>query len=587
MDEKLLYRSFRIEAEGEFDSEERTVELSFSSETPVERSFGNEVLDHSADSVDLSRINSAAPLLLEHDRTQQIGVVERAWIDEEDKKGRAVVRFSRSDLGQSILTDVRDGVRQLISFGYEVRKFTREVAKEGMDTFRATSWLPMEISVVSIPADINVGVGRAYPEQTTAQENLIMEEPIQQNEAHEELERTQEVKPEVRIEVRPDKRAEDIANLGDRFDAKDEAIQHIKEGRSLDDFKSYLMERNASQPLETLQGDEEIGMSQQERKQYSLVSAIRSHANGKLEGIELEAHRELEKRFDKPAQGFYVPNDVLYRDLTATDSGDTGDKLIATELGAVIEPLRNVPILQQLGARVLSGLSSNVSIPKAGNTTAYWTGENTAATESTPTLGSITLSPKRVAGYTEVSKQLLMQSNIAGGVEAMLREDILFQLNLAIDAAGIDGGGTNEPAGILDNSDINSVTMSGSTPTFAEVVEAEQKILEDNAQGSSMAVLTTPAMAAGMKTTTVDSGSGRFVLQDGQVNGYRAVVSNQMTASTLVQGDFSQVILANFGAGADITTDATTLALQGLVRIHAARYVDSNLRHPQAFCKIA
>ena len=91
MEAELLYRNCRIEAESQIDPETRTGELSFSSETPVERSFGCEVLDHEPDSVDLQRINTAAPLLLEHDRSQQIGVVERAWIDEGEKKGRTRV----------------------------------------------------------------------------------------------------------------------------------------------------------------------------------------------------------------------------------------------------------------------------------------------------------------------------------------------------------------------------------------------------------------------------------------------------------------------------------------------------------------
>ena len=108
MEADLLYRNCRIEAESQIDPETRTVELSFSSETPVERSFGSEVLDHEPDSVDLQRINNAAPLLLEHDRSQQIGVVERAWIDEDEKKGRAIVRFSRSALADEIFNRAGD-----------------------------------------------------------------------------------------------------------------------------------------------------------------------------------------------------------------------------------------------------------------------------------------------------------------------------------------------------------------------------------------------------------------------------------------------------------------------------------------------
>ena len=138
MDQEILYRTGTIYRDV-IDEESRTIELSFSSDAAVERVFGNEVLEHTEDSVDLERLNNSAPLLLEHDRNQQIGVVERAWVDTEDQKGRAVVRFSQSTLGQEIFQDVRDGIRQLVSVGYSVARFVTEKADEGLDTFRAAS----------------------------------------------------------------------------------------------------------------------------------------------------------------------------------------------------------------------------------------------------------------------------------------------------------------------------------------------------------------------------------------------------------------------------------------------------------------
>ena len=582
---EMLYRSVQVESDQANDSDDRTVELSFSSEAPVERSFGNEVLDHSPGSVDLSRINSGAPLLLEHDRSKQIGVVERAWVDEETKKGRAIVKFSRSALGQEVLADIQDHVRGLVSVGYTVSNFTREIAEEGLDTFRATSWLPMEISVVSIPADVSVGVGRAYLEPlTTQQPEEIMEESNQEVREEKVVEKAAEPKPEVRIEVRPDKRAEDIANLGDRFGAKDEAIRFISEGKSLDDFKTLLMERNASQPLESVQGDNEIGLSKNEQRQYSLVDAIRKAADGKLDGLELEAHKELEKRFGKPAQGFYAPNDVLSkRDLTATQS-DTGDKLVATVKPEVIEALKAQPIVAQLGARVLTGLTSNVTIPKSGTTTAYWTDEvdsGSALSESTMSLGSISLSPKRVAAVSDLSKQLLSQANFS--VEQMVRDDLVYQLNLAFDKVAIDGGGTNEPSGVLDASGINAQTGG---QTFQNMLDAEADVMNDHALAGSLAYVTTPSVMATLKGTDKGTDTGQFVAQNGQINGYPVVATTQMTADTTVFGDWSQVILAEFGSGVDIVTDPYSLALTGLIRVHVSRLLDVGVRHDAAFCKI-
>ena len=140
------------------DSDARTVELSFSSEAEVERWYGVEILDHSA-TVRMDRLRNQAPLLLNHDRGQQIGVIESAQIDGSDKRGRAAVRFSRSALGEEIFRDVEDGIRGLVSVGYRIHKV--EVEERGKVEFvRVVDWEPFEISIVSIPADDSVGVGR-------------------------------------------------------------------------------------------------------------------------------------------------------------------------------------------------------------------------------------------------------------------------------------------------------------------------------------------------------------------------------------------------------------------------------------------
>ena len=136
--EEIFYRSQLAEA-SPVNEDERTVELAFSSEKPVERVFGNEVLDHDPASVDLSRLNDGAPLLLEHNREEQIGVVERAHIDG-DKVGRAVVKFSQSVRAQEIFQDVVDGIRRLVSVGYSVTRFAKEKSDDGLDTVRAMDW---------------------------------------------------------------------------------------------------------------------------------------------------------------------------------------------------------------------------------------------------------------------------------------------------------------------------------------------------------------------------------------------------------------------------------------------------------------
>jgi HK97 family phage prohead protease len=157
--------------------EDRTYEFPFSSEYPVARYFGNEILSHEKGAADLSRLNDSAPLLFNHDPDRVIGVVERAYLDDKKRKGYAKVRFSRNPFAQEILSDVKDGVLRNVSFGYSIDKMEE---REGGD-FVATSWAPYEVSVVSIAADPHqVGIGRSLiePETETAASAATSTPPI-------------------------------------------------------------------------------------------------------------------------------------------------------------------------------------------------------------------------------------------------------------------------------------------------------------------------------------------------------------------------------------------------------------------------
>lgn len=138
------------------DRSKRTVNLSFSSEEPVQRFWGIEILDHTESGVNLTRLKRGGPLLLNHDPTSLVGVVAGAAVV--SRRGHATVRFSKSARGEETFQDVLDGILTNVSVGYQIDKL---VLEKKPDTYRATKWTPLEISLVSVPADINVGVGRA------------------------------------------------------------------------------------------------------------------------------------------------------------------------------------------------------------------------------------------------------------------------------------------------------------------------------------------------------------------------------------------------------------------------------------------
>ena len=184
---EILTRTLELTSRSILDAESRLVRLSFSSEEPVTRqSFFSdawvEILGHENGEVDLARLNNGAPVLYNHDRSEganRIGVVERAWL--ENGRGYAEVRFSKRAEVEGIWQDIRDGILRNVSVSYRIieRKLIEE-HKDKPDVYRVIRWMPMEVSLVDIPADATVGVGRkleaASPEpnpQPTPKENLM------------------------------------------------------------------------------------------------------------------------------------------------------------------------------------------------------------------------------------------------------------------------------------------------------------------------------------------------------------------------------------------------------------------------------
>ena len=145
-----LDRAFLVKREA-INVEARTVELAFSSEAPYERWWGIEILDHNASSIDLTRLNSHANLLCDHDARDVIGVVESVSIGL-DKVGRAVVRFGKSARAEEVFQDVVDGIRKNVSVGYMINEAVLEavsgdpVVDDAEDNYRVNSWTPFEIS---------------------------------------------------------------------------------------------------------------------------------------------------------------------------------------------------------------------------------------------------------------------------------------------------------------------------------------------------------------------------------------------------------------------------------------------------------
>ena len=515
------------------DSDQLT--FSFSSETPVTRYFGDEVLDHDPASVDLTRLNGgAAPLLLNHDPDQVLGLVERAWIDPDKRRGMARIRWASNDRAQQVRADVEARVMPNISVGYAVIDATSEG-----EVMHVKRWQPVELSIVSIPADPTIGVNRAIPSTSSST-------------------RAMTTAPAVDYFGRP--------------------IQTAVPAR--DEF-------------------------QQESREFSFVRAIQASASGNwaAAGREREINEELQHRNGRRTQGFFVPDQVWQKRDYVKGTATAGGNLVATDHLAAnfIEALRDRLAVAELGATLLPGLIGDVSIPKrTGSATAYWFGGDNAdsITESTGTVGTVTMSPKPLGAYSKFSYLMRLQST--PGIEQLIRDDFVALLANAVDAAAINGSGSShQPLGILNTAGIGSVAggTNGLAVTMDHLLDLKKEVTIDNADAPTAGYLTNAKVEAAV--SKLKDGNGQYLLSPygtelgrSQIAGRRFEVSNNVPSnltkgtgtdlSAVIYGQFRDLLIGTFGS-LEVVADPFTDFAKGTVGVRALQAIDIAVRHPESF----
>jgi HK97 family phage major capsid protein/HK97 family phage prohead protease len=600
--------------------DERSIEFPFSSEFPVARYFGNEVLQHDERSADLSRLNDSAPLLFNHDPNKVIGVVERAWIDGKKKRGYAKVKFSRNAFAQEVLADVRDGVLRNVSFGYAIN----DMEQRGSGDFVATSWAPYEVSVVSIPADPTVGVGRSLEADPAAS----AASPTPETEPEVPMENTPDisaVRAEAAAEAAKAERARisGITALTEKHGMADLGRQLIEGGRSLDEARAAVLEKIGAKPVETVAP---VEMAAQERAAYSITAGIRAALTGDWSSREAGLVRELSKQVEKSGvsktaeRSFFVPFSALAKRATYVTSGaSTGGNLVATDLLAddFIEYLRNNSLMLSLGVRTMPGLVGNLAVPRRSGVanTYYLSTQTTAITQSESTFDQVTMAPKNLAALSKYSRQTLLQGT--PGIEELVRRDLTDGLNLAVDLGILNGSGSSgQPTGIMQTSGIGSVAMgtNGGAITLEKLVDLETEVMIDNGavNRDAVAYVTNAKVMGALKKLRAGgstTGDGPFLVNSvgntlgrgpagTQINGYPIGVTNQVPSnltkgtssgvcSAVLMGDFSQAMVGFWGNGLEITVgeDQDDFS-KALTSVRGIITYDVAVRHAESFAAI-
>ncbi len=579
------------------DEQARTATLAFASETPYERYWGIEILDITPTAMRQGRLRSGANLLIDHDSRDVVGVIESVEVGA-DRVARATVRFGRSARAEEVWTDVRDGIRRNVSVGYMIHKAQLVETNEGVETYRVTDWEPFEVSLVSVPADPTVGVGRSL--ESTLESGPDADPPAAATAAATEPKTPsskEHIVSDVIVEAR--NHAAEISKIARGLPGGAEmAMDAIQRGLTTEQFQAEAIAKLTTAPVRTA----DVGMSKPEVKRYSLMRALNALANPsdaaaqRAAAFERECSDAVSSKLGKSARGFFLPHDVQKRDLVV-GTASAGGNLVATDLlaGDFISLLRNAMVIMGMGTRMLTGLNGNVAIPRQnGAGTAYWVAESNAPTESQQAFDQVTMSPKTVGAFTDISRKLLGQSSL--DVEALVQQDLATVLGLAIQQAAINGSGaSNQPSGLLT---LITPSVAGGTdgaaPTWAHMVELETDVSVANADVGTLSYLTNAKVRGKLKGTSKVSGQNGFVWEGGDtpVNGYRAAVTNAVPSnltkgsgsnlSAVIYGNFADLLIGMWGT-LDLMVDPYSLSTAGSVRVVALQDVDVAIRHAESF----
>ena len=611
----------------EFDVQGRAVgdgiPVVVSTDAVVDVSDGPEILVHTADAVDLQR--APLPIIATHRGGQvNVGIVDNLHIAGGQLRGTA--RFGTRAEAAGYEADVLGRIIRSVSVGY-----ARVQAKFRADGVLVTSrWLPTHAALVAEPADIGAGFYRAgqalpafdlqaaeaapevppeVPTPSAAAAVTAKESPVTQEtngaaaaNADTSAQRAMPAVPNGTtgnraLELESGRRR-GIANLCKANGIDDNIRDHwLGSGLSIeaisDDLLTIMQQRGEKNP----QSSAALGLGAGETKRYSLMSAIRAVAdkNWTNAGFELECSREIAKKLNTVTDPnkFYVPFEVQSRqmpvrpqrrDLTVGTAA-AGGFLVGTENMSFIEVLRNRSVAYRMGARRLAGLVGNVTVPRqTAAATAYWLStEATAITESQQTFGQMSLTPKTVGAYTEISRQLMLQSS--PDAESIVTADLGKVAGLALDIGVLRGAGTSgEPTGIVNTAGIGSV--SGTSMAYAGILEFQTDVATANVMPTNGGYVTTPAVAAllmqRVKFASTASPLWEGSVFDGAMQGYPAMSSNQMTAASMLYGDWDQVVVAEWGV-LQVEVNPYANFQAGIIGVRAMVSVDVGLRYAAAF----
>ena len=575
--------------------------FSLCSDAPYEREskqFGvyDEVLVISEESVDFSRLNSGAcAFLRDHDPEKVLGVIVKAWID--GNKVKCKVKFSDRDDVQEVVRDIQAGIMTCTSVGYTIDKYHFST-ENGKKTMYADRFMIYEGSLVGVPADISVGFNRSLDrEEHEMQCNEPKEKPEEKAEGApdgqkpacpeqkespcEEAEKKacgeQEKKPcGEECAKSPCEEQEEIRSLGDLMECPELADAFIREKRSYSDFKKAVKEHNS------IEGIKET----KKMNKFSLRKAL-LNAVGRMSNEEASFERGV---IEENKRKFGVTDaDIVVTKAQLRDFNGTEPLAQTTYKPGMYAPVLRAPVTKDaVGTRkvAVAGQSISFSVATSGLNAGY-VDINGEIPSATMDFTLKTMTPKKYGCFVDVSYQSLLQDDPSA--EAVIMEDIGKALAQTADYAFFNGlSGNNQPVGLLNVANVNTVTLSGA-PTLSTALEFEKKIRESFDYSADLKwVFGTDAYYQWASTPYSAKEQNRMLLDPDtrKCLGYDAFIDHNIPASAVILGNFGEALEANFdGISIRVVTEDKDLSRKQAIEIQAFAANDYVFRRPKSFCK--
>lgn len=363
---------------------------------------------------------------------------------------------------------------------------------------------------------------------------------------------------------------EKIKNL--RFDDEDEKVDEPIEDEPTEN-------ETENEPSECNEPDddnkEDKTNKRNMKKRFSLVRSIRNIVNNSaMNDVDAAVIAEGNKEARKAGINFQGQIQLPSQRAAVTVTAE-GEDVVATDLFDILKPLRAKNVLSQAGAKFMSGLVGNVQVPVMTKSNVTWEGETATAKDGAGTFSQVTLSPKRIAGFIDISKQLIAQDSI--DVENAIREDLVNAINSKLEETvlGAVEGSATQPAGIF------STIKPTAVADFAALVTKESDVEDANVIGECKYILSNKAKAA-LRSMAKGTKSTQLVYENGTVDGTVALNTSNIAGKNYVYGDFSNLAIGSWG-GVDLTVDPYTKAADGMIRIVVNMYVDAQVLRSTAF----